>query len=187
MATEADRWTWDVDAFLRADTAGVFGWKRVELVGGEVRRIVRGHWDGVVISNVSYALGLAYDATSWRPTSETLLLPPHDAPDPDCWVVRRGTKPIELHGNVGRYDLADALLVVEVADASEHDDLSTMAEIYGSAGVAHYWVVTRRGVFVHSGPTVGGYRHRDLHGPGSTVTPPETDAAVEVDQLLDVD
>ena len=62
-----------------------------------------------------------------------------------------------------------------------------MAEIYGSAGVAHYWVVARRGVFVHTGPTAGGFLHRDLHGPGSTVTPPQTEVTVSIDELLDVD
>ena len=83
--------------------------------------------------------------------------------------------------------LPTALLVAEIADTSERDDLSTMAELYGGAGVRHYWVVTRGGVYAHHGPTPGGYLHRDLYGPGTTLTPPETATTVEVDQLLDVD
>jgi hypothetical protein len=186
VLAQSDRWSWDVESFLRAEAAGIFGNQQVELVRGEVRRVIHGIWHGVVAENVSGALINAYRGTMWRTTSETLLLP-SDAPDPDCWVRRRGLRPLGVHGRVERYDPADALLVVEVADTSEREDLSVMAELYGTGGVAHYWVVTRRGVFVHAGPMAGGYLHRDLHGPGSTITPPGTAANVSVDELLDVD
>jgi Uma2 family endonuclease len=183
---ESDRWTWDVEAFLRAEAAGVFGGQRVELIQGEVRRVVHGFWHGKVLGNLFLVLGSAYQQTEWRTTGETLLLT-YDAPEPDCWVLRRSADPAEIRGRVARYHAASALLVAEIADTSERDDLSTMAELYGGAGVRHYWVVTRGGVYAHHGPTPGGYLHRDLYGPGTTLTPPETATTVEVDQLLDVD
>ena len=128
-------------------------------------------------------LGNAYDGTGWRVTQETLVLI-SDAPDPDCWVVREDARPVEERGRVVRYDLADMLLVIEVGDSSAAFDLVTMADLYASAGVPNFWVLTRRGVYAHTDPAATDYRTRELLGPDQTITPPYTSEAVSVAALL---
>ena len=39
-----------------------------------------------------------------------------------------------------------AVLVVEVADDTVFDDVTTQAELYASAGIADYWIVRRGGL-----------------------------------------
>ena len=185
MALAEDRWTWDVESFLRADEAGVFGGRRVEFVHGEVRLVVQGHWHGTVASNVGGLLRAAYTGTPYRETQETLVLA-HDAIDPDCWVRPRHAKG-EALGRVLRFPSQTALLVVEVGDATATEDLESMARTYAAAGIPTYWVVTRNGVYVHTGPTEDGYADRHLHGPGAVVSVPGTDAQLAVDELVDTD
>ena len=148
--------------------------------------MVHGTWHGTVRENVAGILRAAYLGSAWRSTSETLLLP-NDAPDPDCWVRRRNAQPMSQHGRVARYDIADALLVVEIGDSSQSEDLGVMASMYGSAGVASYWVVTHDGVYVHRNPSTSGYLQRELVPTGGRLTLPESALTVAVDELLDVD
>ena len=55
-AIVADEWQWDVDAFLAAEEAGLFGQQQVELVQRKVRCVVHGRWHGVVMTNMLAAL-----------------------------------------------------------------------------------------------------------------------------------
>ena len=185
MALAEDRWTWDVESFLRADEAGVFGGRRVELVHGEVRLVVQGHWHGTVASNVGGLLRATYAGTAYRETQETLILA-YDAIDPDCWVRPRQAAG-EALGRVLRFPQHTALLVVEVGDATAADDLDGMAQIYAAAGIPTYWVVTRRGVYVHTGPTADGYTDRRLCSPTETISVPGTDVQLAVAELLDTE
>lgn len=155
---------------MRADEAGVFGGRQVELVHGEVRLLVRRHWLGTVASNVGGLLRVAYAGTAYRETQETLVLA-HDAIDPDCRVRPRHAAG-EALGPVLRLPQHTALLAVEVGDATAADDLDGMAQIYAAAGIPTYWVVTRRGIYVHTGPTEDGYADRHLHGASELVAVP---------------
>ena len=183
VAVAEQTWSWTIDAFLRAEAAGVFGGHRVELVDGQVREMVQGKWHGRVASNVQRLLGNAYDGTGWRVTQETLVLI-SDAPDPDCWVVREDAVAVEEHGRVLRYDLADMLLVVEVGDSTATVDLGTMADLYARAGIPNFWVLTRRGVYAHTEPSPAGYRTRELRGTDQTITPPLAPESVSIAALL---
>ena len=91
-----------------------------------------------------------------------------------CGLFVEELKPLEQHGHVARHRPADALLVLEVGDSSAGVGLGPMAAICGDGGVAHYWVVTRDGLYVHDGPMVGGYSIRQFHRIDRSVRVPGT-------------
>jgi hypothetical protein len=121
-----------------------------------------------------------------RFTVTTASLITDDAvPDPDCWVRRRDAVGAARVGRrLTRWDPADVLLVVEVADETLTQDLGVKAGIYGRAGFAVYWVVAREGLHVHTDPTPLGYRTRTTYAPGERVAVPYADAELAVDDLL---
>lgn len=68
----------------------------------------------------------------------TLYLSPHDAPEPDIYIVEEARFAFPVP--------ADAIaLVVEVADTSLARDLQTKAPKYASHGIVEYWVVDVNG------------------------------------------
>lgn len=83
------------------------------------------------------------------------------------------------------WDPADVLLVVEVDDETVRADLTTKARLYGAAGFAVYWVVTREGVHEHTGPTPFGYRVIRRYWPGDRLAVPYGDVAVDVAALVE--
>ena len=158
---------WDVESFLRAHDAGAFG-GRVELVDGEVWRVVLGDWHGRVTPRVVAAL-VGHDEVlqSTLPSAGSL-------PDPDVWVLRSGARPVgAVTARLSRWAPSDVLLVVEVSDETVAADLGVKARLYGAAGYARYWVVTRDGVHEHTGPRPDGYAHVRLAGPGDDVVLPD--------------
>ena len=146
------RYRWDVDSFLRAHEAGVFD-GRVELVDGEVWRVVLGTWPGTT----TWRVGLRLTGQGVL-TNETLV-GGGSLPDPDVWVRGAEARPVEVVGRrLSRWDPADVLLVVEVSVETVQEDLTVKARLYGSAGWQRYWVVVRDGVHEHTEPYAEGYR-----------------------------
>ena len=161
------RYRWDVDSFLRAQEAGVFD-GRVELVDGEVWRVTHGDWHGRRLWVVGAAL-----QDQGRVTSATLASG-GSLPDPDLWVQRPGARPVgTVSPRLARWDPEDVLLVVEVSDESVQADLTIKAHLYGAAGYARYWVVTRDGLHEHTGPEDDGYARVRLLGPDAEVPLPD--------------
>jgi hypothetical protein len=155
---------WSPSEFIRAWEAGAFD-RRVELVEGEVWPVVIGSWHG----RTQMRLATALPRAGAELTSATL--PSGDSlPDPDCWVLRAGAKPIGTVGaRVEVWDAADVLLVVEVSDDSMLADLNTKAKVYGQSGYPVYWVVTRDAVYEHTSPSPEGYRTRTEYRRGERV------------------
>ena len=168
---------WEVDAFLRAHDADAFD-GRVELVDGEVWRVVLGDWHGrVTPAVVAVLLGHGEVRQSTLPSAGSL-------PDPDAWVLRAGARPVAaVSARLSRWDPADVLLVVEVSDETVEADLVVKASLYASAGYARYWVVTREGVHEHTEPGPDGYASVRLAGPRDEVTLPDGER-VGVHRLL---
>lgn len=170
---------WSASEFIRAWEAGAFD-RRVELVDGEIWPVVVGDWHGVRVSDVNAALR--------RPgvTVTTATLPSGDSlPDPDCWVRRVHAEPAgKVGGKVSTWRPQDVLLVVEVSDETMLADLTTKAQIYGSAGWAVYWVVTPEAIYVHTEPHPAGYANRHEFRPGERVPLPYAKDEVSVDDLL---
>ena len=143
---------WDVETFLRAHDAGVFG-QRVELVEGEVWPVVLGDWHGKVTVRVVAALLQHGDPRqSTLPSAGSL-------PDPDVWLLRPDAQPAgALSARLSSWSPDDVLLVVEVSDETVEQDLTVKARLYAEAGWQRYWVVTRDAVHEHTLPTATGYR-----------------------------
>lgn len=81
-------------------------------------------------------------------------------PLPDVALVRGSARDY----TVDHPTAAHTLLVVEVADSSQHFDLTTKAELYAEAGIVEYWVldVLNKRLTVLTSPTTlppGGYAY----------------------------
>ena len=92
-----------------------------------------------------------------------------------------------LSPRISRWDPADVLLVVEVSDETVVEDLDIKARLYGAAGYAAYWVLTREAVFEHTGPGPDGYRTVVRYRRGEEIPLPYADRGVAVSDLLGED
>ncbi len=182
----AEPFVWDEASFLRAWEAGVFGEARVEMVEGEVLRVVIGDWHGQVTMRLARLL----PEDGWRVTSSTLPAA-GSLPDPDAFVFRRAATPIAALGaqrSLHRWNPGDIGLVVEVADSSLLYDTEVKAGVYGRTGFPCYWVVHREGVEVFTDPYESGYRERLHVGVDEVVAVPYAPGeTIAVADLLDVD
>lgn len=167
---------------MKASEAGVFGEKRVELIDGVVVPVAIGDWHGAIMVNVAHALRLVGGDVEVTSSS---LATDDSVPDPDCWVRRRGAKPVGALGRrLSRWAAADVLLVVEVGDETLVVDLGPKADLYARAGFPCYWVVHPGGIEVMTEPTPAGYRVRRKFSAGEQVPLPYLDADIAVDDIL---
>jgi hypothetical protein len=177
--SDAPRYRWSQDEFVRAWEAGAFD-RRVELIEGELWEVSIGPWHGRVTVRVVRAL----------PDSDVEVtmatLPAGDSlPDPDCWVLRAGTSPVASIGRrLHSWPSEDVLLVVEVSDESIRQDLGIKAVIYGRAGYTSYWVVTPDAIYEHTDPTPEGYRSRVIYRPGECIPVGYAGTELDVATLL---
>lgn len=181
MSEAALTYRWNPDGFVRAWEVGAFE-GRVELVDGEVWPVIIGDWHGEAVGKVIKRL----PDEGVRVTTATL--PVGDSlPDPDCWVLRRGAQPVARlgSGRLHRWSAEDVLLVVEISDETVVQDLTTKAGLYGGAGFAAYWVITREAVFAHTEPIPHGYRTRIEYRSGDLIPVPYADGnVIAVDDLI---
>lgn len=180
MAVTTIPYRWSLEEYLVAFEAGAFQ-ERAELIDGEVWAVSIGRWHGTTAVRVTRALpNDHFEITAASlPAGGSL-------PDPDCWVLRAGAEPVvQLSPRMARWAAPDVLLVVEVSDETLDLDLGRKAVLYGAAGYASYWSVTRQGVYVHSEPAASGYRQRRLYGRGEHVPVPYADGTtLAVDDLI---
>ncbi len=165
MASVAYRW--DVDSFLRAQDAAAFR-SRVELVDGQVWPVVLDDWHGDLTAHLVAVL------SQRGQVSQATLATGESLPDPDLWLRRIGAQPVDVvSARLSRWDPADVLLVVEVADETVQEDLTIKARLYAAAGYARYWVVTHDGIHEHTAPTGEGYTHVRRATAGDSVDLPD--------------
>ena len=179
MAATSLAYRWTQQAFLRATEAGVFD-GRVELVDGQVRPVSIGRWHGRAVARCVVAL-----ATAGVDVTTESLATGGSLPDPDVWVCpEAATETGWLCPRISTWSPSDVLLVVEVSDETVAEDLGVKARLYGAAGCAVYWVLTRDTLYEHTCPTSDGYRSVVRHRRGDEVTLPYAAAAVSVADLL---
>ncbi|MFD6463740.1 Uma2 family endonuclease [Streptomyces roseolus] len=178
-ASIAYRWT--RDEFLRAWEAGAFD-HRVELIEGEVWSVVIGDWHGFTTGTL---IGLL-PCKGFRVTTATLPTA-GSLPDPDCWVLHAEAEPVDTIGTkVSVWAPSDVALVVEVSDETVMQDLGVKAKMYGRAGYAVYWVVTKEVIYEHTEPTPDGFRARREYRAGEQIPVRHADSTLAVEDILSV-
>lgn len=104
-------------------------------------------------------------------------------PEPDALVLARpATEFLQENPSAD-----DAILVVEVSDATLSFDRNTKATLYARAGIPEYWIVdiTGRQIFVHRQPMPSGYRELIAYSEGEeTGTLAHPERTVRVADLL---
>ena len=142
-------------SFLRAERAGVFGNRRVEMIEGKL--YVMGT-NPPHITTVIRLLGLLMDVfprDRWTVADEKMIRVGRSFPIPDLIVLR---------GSVSTFDARsitpnDIHLLVEVCDSSWSKDVKEKLPVYARAGIPECWLVRlrKRCVYRHTGPTPEGY------------------------------
>lgn len=129
---------WTYDEFEQLRASGLLGDARVELIRGHLIVMTPAdppHETGVGKTGdaLRAVLGAGYHVRE----EKTLALTTWDGPMPDLVVVRGERDDYRAR----RPTVADAVLVVEVSDATLADDRDEKADIYAAAGVGEYWIV----------------------------------------------
>lgn len=96
----------------------------------------------------------------------TLNLSPHDAPEPDIYVVE-GVEPF------ADIEPAHVRLVLEVADSSVSYDVGRKRRKYAAFGISEYWVLDVPGRRIHRfrHPDAGDYVDRSEHAFDAALSP----------------
>jgi Uma2 family endonuclease len=164
--------------YLRMVATGGFGDARVELVEGELVKMMpsllaHGEANALVAARV-YPL---FEATARIATDLMISVSPTTIRAADLAVVARTAprdRPVEA---------SDILLLVEVAASTLAEDLGAKLFDYASIGVPDYWVVDLEASVVHvmSEPEDGRYIQRRIVRFGEPVPVPGTDATIVID------
>jgi Uma2 family endonuclease len=156
--------------------------KRVELIEGELIDMspIGSRHAGMVnrlVDIISDALHKKAIITVQNP----ILLGEHSEPQPDIGILRpRDDYYSDSHPQAG-----DALLLIEVADASARYDLQVKVPLYARYGIPEVWVIdlgSGRQEAYH-GPENGEYRHADYYRSG-TIRPKQLSGVdISIDAL----
>jgi Uma2 family endonuclease len=166
---ERSRRLFTADEFERMAEAGVFGEEeRLELIDGEIVEmspIGPGHAACVAILTKRLVIGVGDRALVWIQSAARMAL--RSVPQPDLALLR----PRSYRKANPRPD--DIVLVIEVADSSLRYDRTRKLELYASAGIGEYWVVSvaDEWVEVYRSPEGHAYRESRRSHHDNTIAP----------------
>ena len=151
-----DRRAFTVEEVERMLETGILDWDdKFELIGGEIVPMSPQNTPHLVIkSRLARWLGAALDTAYDVGVDGTVKISAEHLFEPDVFVARR--LDASKRGFVG---IADALLVIEVAETTLKRDMGVKARAYAKAGLAELWVVDlkARVTHVHREPGEKGY------------------------------
>lgn len=150
-------WRFSTADYYRLAEAGILTEDdRVELIEGEILDMAAiGSRHAGLLRRIAALLRRLLGDAVVLAVQDPLDLQDGTQPQPDLMVLRlRADYYTDSHPTP-----ADVLLLIEVADTSLGYDRGEKADIYSTAGIGEYWLadVTRRRVFVHTGPSLIGY------------------------------
>ena len=157
--------------FRKAIDAGVFGEKKVELLGGIPFIMTQNPPHIVALDNTYLALAVLTLLPRWYVNREHTLKLGSWRPIPDVVVLQGPKAPYATRLPLGR----DVALLVEVSDTTYAKDSGPKLRRYASFRIPVYWIVdlNRRIVKVRTGPfgkgKQAGYAHCDLYREGDRV------------------
>ena len=184
MAIEVERpRRFTADEFERMVVAGIFREEeRLELIGGEIVEMAPiGHRQAAGIANLNKRLvmGAGDRALVWVQGPARLAI--DSVPEPDLALLR-------LHSyRSGSPRSEDVLLIVEVAESSLRYDRTTKLQLYASAGIPEYWIVSVEGEWIEVCrlPEGDRYRERSRVTRGNTISPLAfPDVTIRVDDVF---
>jgi Uma2 family endonuclease len=166
-AIEMRRWT--RDEYDRMIAAGLFApGERVELIDGEILQVApQGSFHATAVQLAGDALRVAFGCGFHVRTQLPLAFDPASEPEPDVAVVPGVPRDYrEAHPT-------NALLVVEIADATLVHDRQRKGSLYARAGIREYWIVNLvdRCVEVYRDPLQARYGSSRRCLPGDHITP----------------
>ena len=140
--------TWTRDELLLVETTGVFDDAHFELVEGELIDKM-GKKQPHVRSTRETVLALESIFGPANVIQESPIdVSPEDnscnEPEPDVVVLRCSFRSIKANPSP-----SEIALVVEVADTTIRQDLTTKARLYARAGIAEYWVLDIKNRILH--------------------------------------
>jgi len=167
MAITVARRRFSVAEYHRMAEAGILAYKeRVELIEGEIVHMTpigRRHMACVDRFTRFFVQGLG-DRAIVR-VQGSLRLDDRSEPEPDLAILRPRAD-FYAESDAGP---ADALLLVEVADTSEHYDRQVKVPLYARAGIPEVWLVDL------TAATVTAYRRPDTTGYAEAIVVSGTD------------
>ena len=178
-----NRYRWSRAAYDRAAEAGVFNPDaRLELIDGELLVMTpQGSRHATACALAADALRAAFGAGYYVRMQLPLAAGDDSEPEPDVAVVEGGIRDyLDAHP-------ANAVLVVEVSDASLDHDRTAKQRLYARCGVPEYWIVALPDARLETyrDPAADGYRTVAIRRSGQTATPlARPGAAVAIDDLL---
>jgi Uma2 family endonuclease len=173
--------------------AGIFGPdERLELIDGEVYKKLspQSPRHAYLVRRLEQALGRIF-SDEYECRSQLPLVSGGDGePEPDIAIVPGSMEDYwSQHPKV-----SDAILLVEIADASLQSDRGAKAALYARTGVPDYWIVNLRNrtVEVYREPaplpdqeSLHGYKSRRVFSEGETLSPlAAPEAALAVSDIL---
>ena len=141
--------------------------EKAEIIGGElIRKMTIGEKHAAVVNFLNRALTRKLPDSILVSVQNPLRISEFDEPEPDFVLA-----------DLTRYDgkrhptPAEALIVVEVADASLKFDRDTKLPLYAGAGIPEVWIVNLKDnvIEIHHDPAVGIYQMVNIFRPGDTV------------------
>jgi Uma2 family endonuclease len=185
MPVELTRRLFTVDEYHRMAEVGVLTRRdRVELIDGEIVEmspIGAPHLRCVMYLNEVFVRRL--EGRAVVSSQNSLRLSQWSEPEPDLALLR---PPLAKYGKAIPAS-GDALLVVEVADTSQHRDRVVKLPRYAAAGIPEMWIIDLDGgaVEVYREPSPEGYREARRIGRGARVAPGAfPDVVLEVAEIL---
>ena len=164
--------------FLRLVDSGALADLRVELVGGEIVKMMPSYLaHGEANMTLGAQLMAAFRGTA-RVAVDLMIATGAD-------TIRAADLAV-VHANAPRdrpVSPSDVLLAAEVSASTLTEDMGAKLADYATGGIPHYWTVDLDGGVVHvmSGPEGAAYRHRQVYRFGEPIPVPGTDATVVID------
>ncbi len=185
MIGTVKRYRFTVDQYHRMGKAEIFHPEcRVELVNGEIFEMSPiDPWHSGIVMWLTHRFSSGLSGRAIVSVQNPAIVDPRSEPQPDLMLL----KPRADFYRRAHPTPEDALLIVEVANASLAHDLRRKLPLYARTSVTEVWIVNRRAdaVDVFRSPSVDGYREHLIRGRGDHVTPAAfPDLRLAVDELL---
>jgi Uma2 family endonuclease len=185
MSLESKRHRFTVDDYHRMAEVGILApSERVELIDGQILEMApigARHARCVMFLNELFVRRL--EGRALLSPQNPLRLSRWSEPEPDLVLLR---PPLERYADAIPAP-GDALLVVEVAETSQHRDRVVKLPRYAAAGLPEVWIVDLPGdvVELYRGPVDQAYRHVRRAARGESIAPGDfLDVAINVSDIL---